>query len=157
MRRLVSTLVTIAAFATPLAAQTHPDFSGKWVLDPKSIEASAGPVSVTLNVKQDTKAITVESNATTPMGEQKTTSVFNLDGSPSKYSADTPGGQLQLTSTGTWDGTTFAIATKGEIQGQAITQNERWSLDPDGKILRLQRDVSAMGQSMSFKMVFNKQ
>ena len=34
MRRLTSALVLIATVATSLAAQTHPNFAGKWVLDP---------------------------------------------------------------------------------------------------------------------------
>ncbi len=157
MRRLVSALFTIAALAAPVSAQAHPDFTGKWVLDPKSIDASMGPVSVTMTVKQDAKAITVETDANSPMGEQKSSAVYNLDGSPSKNSANTPGGALELNSAGSWDGSVFVVTTKGEIQGQSLTQNDRWSLDADGKTLRLQRDVAAMGQSMSMKMVFNKQ
>ncbi|MGH7618876.1 MAG: hypothetical protein ACREPM_16780 [Gemmatimonadaceae bacterium] len=157
MRRLASAFFALAVLAAPLAAQTHPDFTGKWVLDPKSLDANMSGISITLNVKQDSKALTVDSDASTPMGAQKTSSVFNLDGSASKNTADTPGGSLTLTSTGTWDGSTFVIATNGEIQGQALTQTEHWSLDADGKTLHLQRDVSAMGQNASFKMNFNKQ
>ena len=43
-----------AAVAAPLAAQTaHPDFSGKWVLDPKSVESPMPMPAATLVVVQD--------------------------------------------------------------------------------------------------------
>jgi hypothetical protein len=157
MRRLTSVLFALAALATPLAAQTHPNFTGKWVLDPKSVDGGMGPTSMTLNVTQDAKAITIESAATSPMGDQKANRVLNLDGSPSTNKISTPAGDLELTSTGSWDGAVFVVATKGEVQGQSITYNERWSLDADGKTLHVQRDGTTMGQSFTLKMTFNKQ
>src|SRR5262249_25090890 len=156
MRRLASVLFVLAALATPMAAQAHPNFAGKWVLDPKSVDGM-GPTSMTLNVVQDAKTISIESAATSPMGDQKTNRVLNLDGSPSTNKVSTPAGDLELTSTGSWDGAVFVVATKGEVQGQAITFNERWSLDADGKTLHVQRDGTTMGQSFTLKMTFNKQ
>jgi len=158
MRHLASAALALTAVISPLTAQTHTDFSGKWALDPKSVEASMGPVSMTMAVTQNDKTITVETTASSAqMGDQKNTTVLNLDGSPSKNTVNTPGGSIELTSTGNWDGPAFVVMTKGDVQGQAITQTERWSMDGDGKTLHLQRDVSAMGQSMTFKLAFNKQ
>jgi hypothetical protein len=157
MRRLTSALVLIATVATSLAAQTHPNFAGKWVLDPKSVDGGMGPVSMTLTIAQDAKTISTESVAQTPMGEQKSSRVLNLDGSPSKSALHTPGGDLELTATSSWDGNVFVVATKGDVQGQPITYNERWSLDADGKTLHIQRDGTAMGQAISLKMTFNKE
>jgi hypothetical protein len=157
MRRLASALLLIATVAAPLAAQTHPNFAGKWVLDPKSVDGGMGPVSMTLTVTQDAKTISTESVAQTQMGEQKTSRVLNLDGSPSKTKLPTPGGDIEMTATASWDGDAFLVATKGDVQGQPLTFNERWSLDADGKTLHLQRDGTAMGQSFTLKMTFNKQ
>jgi hypothetical protein len=157
MHRLVSIALALVAVASPLRAQGHPDFSGKWVLDPKSVDGGMGPTSMTLDVVQDAKAIKVESAATSPMGDQKSSQSFNLDGSPSKNAVNTPAGSLDLTSTGVWDGDAFVVTTKGEMQGQTLTFTERWTLDAGGKILRLQRDISAGGQSFNLKLAFNKQ
>jgi len=157
MRRLASVLFVLAALATPMAAQAHPNFAGKWVLDPKSVDAGMGPVSMTLTVTQDAKTISTESVAQSQMGEQKSSRVLNLDGSPSKNKIPSPGGEIELTSTTSWDGPVFVIETKGEVQGQAITYNERWSLDADGKTFHVQREGTAMGQSISLKLTFNKQ
>lgn len=162
MRRLVPAffaLATLATLVAPLRAQTHPDFSGKWELDPKSIEGAngMGPVSMTLTVTQDPKTIKVVQAAKTSMGDQAATTVYNLDGSESKNTVSNGGMSVDLTSTSSWEGSVFVILTKGEVQGQALTTNERWSLAADGKTLHLQRDLSAMGQSFSMKLTFNKQ
>jgi hypothetical protein len=159
MRRLALVLVALGTLAARLSAQAHPDFSGKWELDPKSIEGAngmGGPVSMTLTVTQDAKIIKVAQQAKTPMGENATTTSYNVDGSPSKNTVSNGGNTVELTSTGSWDGPVFVVVTKGDVQGQAVTYTERWSLGQDGKTLHLQRDISAMGQSMSLKLTFNK-
>jgi len=158
MRRLALVLVALGTLAARLSAQTHPDFSGKWELDPKSIEGGpgAGSVSMTLTVSQDAKVMKVAQQAKTPMGENATTTSYNIDGSESKNTVSNGGNTVELTSTGSWDGPVFVVVTKGDVQGQPVTYTERWSLGQDGKTLHLQRDISAMGQSMSLKLTFNK-
>ena len=73
--------------------------------------------------------------------------MLNVDGSESKNTVTGPGGTVALTSTGKWDGPVFVVSTKGEVQGNSMTQTEHWSLGADGKTLQLQRDASMMGQS----------
>jgi hypothetical protein len=157
MRRVVPVLVALAAFASPLAAQTHPDFSGKWLLDTAKVQAPMAPQSMTLTVTQDVKAVKIESDAVTQMGEQKGTTVINLDGSQSKNTVQTPNGPLDMLSTGAWDGSTFVVTTNTEIQGQALQQTDRWSLEPDGKTLHLDRAVAVAGQNFDVKLTFTKQ
>jgi len=157
MRRLVSTLFALAALAAPLTAQTHTDFSGKWALDPKSIENGMGPTSMTLTVTQDSKTIKIESAASSQMGDMKSAIVLNTDGSESKNSVTGPAGALELVSTGKWEGPVFVVTTKTEFQGNPMTQNERWTLGTDGKTLTLERSATIMGQTQSLKMLFNKQ
>lgn len=161
MRRLASALFAVASLAAaPLAAQTHPDFSGKWELDPKSVEGAPngmGPVSLTLTVTQDAKTIKVVQAAKTPMGDQESTTAYNVDGSESKNTLSNGGMSVELVSTGAWEGPVLVVTTKGDIQGQTLTTTERWSLDAGGKTLRLQRDLSMMGQGYSLKLAFNKQ
>ena len=156
MRKFLTlVLVAAAAIVSPLAAQTHPDFSGTWVMDSKS--APAGLTSLTMVVKQDAKTINVVTDVNTAMGAQKMTNVFNLDGSDSKNSASGPGGTVETVSTVGWEGSSMIVATKASMQGQEVTQNEKWSLAPDGKTLALERVVGFGGQNMSIKLSFNKQ
>jgi hypothetical protein len=155
MRRLLAVLLAAAAIVSPLAAQTHPDFSGTWVMDAKT--APQGITSLTLTIKQDAKTINIATDVNTVMGAQKMTSVFNLDGSDSKNSATGPAGTIETVSTVGWEGASMIVATKAQMQGQEITQNEKWSLAADGKTLALERVVGFGGQNMSTKLTFNKQ
>jgi hypothetical protein len=156
MRKLLTVLALAAtAIASPLAAQAHPDFSGTWVMDAKT--APQGLTSLTMVIKQDPKTINVVTDVNTTMGAQKVTNVFNLDGSDSKNSMSGPGGTVETVSTVGWEGPAMVVATKASMQGQEITQNEKWSLGGDGKTLNLERVVAFGGQNMSIKLAFNKQ
>jgi len=156
MRKFLTVvLVAATAIGSPVAAQSHPDFSGTWVMDAKT--APAGINSLTLTVKQDSKTINVVSDVNTAMGAQKVTNVFNLDGSESKNSMASPAGTVETSSTVAWEGPVLTVATKASVQGQEISQNEKWSLAPDGKTLNLERVVGVAGQNMSIKLAFNKQ
>lgn len=157
MRRVVPVLLALASLAAPLAAQSHPDFSGKWALDTTMAQGPMAPASMTLVVTQDTKTVTIESAATTQMGEQKGTTVINLDGTASKNTLTTPNGPLDLTSTAAWDGTTFVVTNSAQIQGQPLQMTERWSIDPGGKMLRVERSVTVAGQNFDVNLKFIKQ
>jgi hypothetical protein len=157
MRRIASLAFALAAVASPLAAQgTHPDFTGKWVLDPASAQGPMVPTSMTISVVQDAKTIKMESAATTTMGDQKANQTVNLDGTPRKNTIAAQGMDLELTSTTAWDGPTLVITTKADIQGQPLEQIDRWSLDADGKTLSMTRNASIAGQTMSVKLAFKK-
>src|SRR3954471_6152779 len=113
MRRIATLALTLASLASPLAAQSHTDFSGKWILDTKASEGPMMPLAMTVVVTQDTKTLKVENTSTMAMGdqkmEQKSTLTYNLDGSVAKNTLTAPGGSLELASTGAWDGRTLVI------------------------------------------------
>jgi hypothetical protein len=157
MRRFASLAFVLAAAASPLAAQTaHPDFSGKWALDPKSLESPMPITSGTMVITQDAKTLKMDQSIDSQMGQQKATLSFNLDGSVSKNSVAAQGMTVDMSSTAAWDGSALVVKTTAEVQGQTLSQTERWTIDPDGKTLRVQRDAAAAGQSMSMKMAFTK-
>ena len=159
MRRFVSVAFALATLASPLAAQSHPDFSGKWTLDPKTAETGGmpGPTSGTLTVAQDAKVVKVESVATSQMGDQKSSMTYNLDGTAAKNTISANGMSMDLSSTTKWEDKGLAITTTGDMGGQTLTMTEHWSLDDTGKVLHMQRDISAGGQSVTMKFTFNKQ
>ena len=71
MRPSIALAFAFAAIAAPLAAQTaHPDFSGKWSLDPKSVEGPMAPTSATMAVAQDAKVLKVDQTVSTQMGDK---------------------------------------------------------------------------------------
>jgi len=158
MRRSVSLAFAFAIMASPLASQgAHPNFSGTWTLDPAA--STAGPMTppaMSAVVTQTDKTINVESDATTPVGEQKSTQTINLDGSPSKNTIDGGGQSIDLTTTATWEGETLVVTQKAQVQGQDLQQVDRWTLQPDGKTLKMARSLSIAGQSLDVNLVFKK-
>jgi hypothetical protein len=162
MRRFATLALVLASFASPLAAQSHPDFSGKWVLDTKASEGPMMPQAMTVVVTQDAKTLKVENTQTMAMGDQKmdqkSTLTYNLDGSVAKNTINPMAGTaLEVASTTAWNVDTLVITTKVNLPSGEMTQVDHWSKTPDGKSVTLIRDVSLGGQSVSIKMVLVKQ
>ena len=162
MRRFATIAFALASLTSPLAAQSHPDFSGKWALDTKASEGPMMPSAMTVVIAQDTKTLKVDNTATVSMGdhsmEQKSTMVYNLDGTEAKNRLANPQASLDLVSTASWTGSTLVVTTKGDLgPGRAMTQTDHWTLSADGKTLKLARDVVVGPQAIAIKMLFNKQ
>jgi len=160
MRRFATLALTLASLASPLAAQSHPDFTGKWTLDTKASEGPMMPIAMTVVVTQNAKTLKVENTSTMAMGEQKmeqkSTLTYNLDGTVAKNTLSSMGGSLDLASTSAWDDKTLVITTKADLPSGQLTQVDHWAMAPDGKSLKLTRDVSVAGQTMAIKMAFTK-
>jgi len=160
MRRFATLALTLASLASPLAAQAPTDFTGKWTLDPKASEGPMMPVAMTVVVTQDARTLKVENSTTMAMGEQKmeqkSTLTYKLDGSVAKNVLTAPGGSLELSSTGAWDGKTLVITTKADLPAGQLNQVDHWTMAPDGKSLKLTRDVAVAGQTMVIKQSFVK-
>ncbi len=156
MRRLVSTLFALATIAAgPLAAQSHPSFSGTWVLDTAKSQGMV-PKSSQLKITQTDKSLTIERSAIGPTGQPvSSTLVYQLDGTPSKNSLGANGMTVDLNSTTAWDGAALVINTTADVQG-GMKQTERLSLDEGGKQLTVHGDISVAGQSASGMLVFTK-
>jgi len=162
MRRFATLALTIASLASPLAAQSHPNFAGTWALNPKASEGPMMPSSMIMVITQDAKAFKVDNTTTMAMGEQKmeqkSAMAYNLDGSTAKNTLSNMGQSLELTSKVSWDGPALLINTEGELApGRALLQKDRWTLAPDGKTLTIAREGAASRQSFSVKLVFVKQ
>lgn len=158
MRRFVSVLFALATVAAvPVAAQSHPDLSGKWVLDASKSQGPMVPPSMELTVTQTDKLLTIERSATGPAGATKTTLVYQLDGSMSKNTLGANGMSVDLNSTATWSGDTLVIDTTAPQMQGGMKQVERWAVEGGGKMLTVRGDISVAGQSASAKMVFTKQ
>ena len=162
MRRIVvvaftfASLASLASLAAPLAAQSRPDFSGKWIMDLKTSTGDMLPQSATLLLTQTATTLTFDNTINSQMGEQKTKTTVNLDTMPAKNTVAVPGMSLDLTETTGWEGSTLVVTTRADIQGQPLEQIDRLTLDADGKVLRIKRNFSFGPQSGSAMMVLNK-
>jgi len=155
-------MFVLATLAAPAAAQrlapaaTHPDFAGTWTLVPKKSEGAGLPASMTLKVTKDSKLMTINRVGMTNMGEQRSTLIVNLDGSSTKNTVTTRGASVDLNLTQSWDGPVMVITTKATIGGQPLDQTDRWTLDSDGKVLRVATVLSGGGQTKTQTLAFEK-
>ena len=163
--RLATALVVLATLAAPVSAQSgatasaaaHPDFSGHWVLNPAASEGMGMPQSMTMQITQDEKTLKVDRAEVSQMGTQSQTLNYTLDGTSAKNTVSGNGMTLDLNTTSAWQGSVLQFTTTADVAGQAFTQVDHWSLDPDGKTLHITSDVSVAGQSATIKLAFAKQ
>jgi len=166
MRRLNLGLALLTAFAFVLVvnAAPAPNFAGTWVLDksktqnlPRQWENAA---SVTMDIKQDDKQITVETKAE---GSQFPSQpyTYNLDGTESNVEVQgrMPGKAI-LKATWAKDGNTLELNRKqtGTFNGQEVsfTTDEKLTLNEGGKVLTIARASESPRGKQESTLVFNK-
>jgi hypothetical protein len=128
-------IIAVAVLAlSSVAFAQKPDFSGTWAPDAAAAPAppagggggQRGGPGGPMTVKQTATELTIERT----MGENKMTSVYKLDGSPSENKMMGRGGEVVTKSTAKWDGNKLVISTERPGQdGAPMTQVQTWSLE----------------------------
>lgn len=147
----VSLLVGLAAVG---AAQTKPNFAGKWAIQGDA-PASAGMMTpASMTVTQDEKTITVTTAG--QMGEIKTT--YNLDGSEAKSPLEFNGTSIERTTKAAWDGGKLALTTVANFQGQSFETKQVWALGADGVLTvdTTRPDFQGGGAPVTTKATYKK-
>ncbi len=159
-RAMFSSLVAAFVFTGMVFAQSKPDFSGTWTLDPAKSEMGQGmgggggmgggmmgPMTVT--IKQTANELTIERK----MGDQARTMTYKLDGTESVNE----GMRGQVKSTAKWDGSNLVIKTTSQNQqGGTMESTEVRSLSADGKTMTVDSTRQTPRGEIKQKMVFNK-
>jgi hypothetical protein len=127
----------VLAVSTMAFAQKA-DFSGTWTPEaPAAAPAGGGGAGGggqrgggmgggPMTVKQDATTLTVEQTR----GENKTTTVYKLDGSESVNKMMGRGGEVETKSTAKWDGNKLVISTTRPGQdGSPQTTSQTWTLE----------------------------
>lgn len=127
-RALLSAIVAIA-FLTGVSAQEKPNFAGKW-----KATGSFNSWTITVDGSKMTVTMTVAGNSES--------TVYLLDGTPSKKTIEGPNGMMENVSTSTWEGDVLVTTTK---TGSGATIVEKRWLDPDGT-MRVQNTFSFPGK-----------
>jgi hypothetical protein len=123
--KLVLSIACAITFSSAAAnAQTAPDFSGTWTMDPTRSEAAAqgtpiGPVTVA--IRQMPGEVSIETTR-----DGRTEVVRYLPVSAKATGASEPIGSFR------WDGAKLVTRLVTDINNQAITVEEVRSLDPAG-------------------------
>jgi hypothetical protein len=137
------TMLLVAA--SVLDAQSRPDFTGTWQLDPARSESAAQGIPVgrvTLVIKQGDSDISVETrrfrdDKPEPAVE---TLLYRLDGSE-VTTLRTPDGPPVRTRAH-WDGSKLVMETGRTINGAAVTITHALSLDAGGKLLNIDKTLA---------------
>ncbi len=135
-------------------AQSKPDFSGTWTLDPSKSDAPMGrrggapAASDPITVSQDATQLTIR------RGEQSL--VYKLDGSESTNRLPSRGGPQEVTSKAHWEGAKLVIETTRDFQGTTITQKEMRSLTANGREMLVEQSVQTPQGERTTKQVYTK-
>jgi hypothetical protein len=150
-----SVVLLLLLSASALSAQSKPNFSGEWTLVPGKSDfgmmppPSSGVQKITHNEPQ----LKVVSTQTSDQGTNTTESTYTTDG---KECVNKEFMDSEMKSTAKWDGDVLVIDSKMDMQGNAITITNRWTLSGDGKSLTVAMHfASPMGEG-DIKMVYEK-
>lgn len=132
MKRAIAAFLPAAlaiVFVAAVSAQDKPNFAGKW-------KASGSFNSWTITVEGSKMTVTM-----TVAGNSEST-VYLLDGTPSKKQFEGPNGPMENVSTSTWEGNVLVTITK---TGFGATMTEKRWLEADGT-MRVQNSLDIPGK-----------
>jgi hypothetical protein len=166
MRKIIPALGALTALIFVLAvnAAVPANFAGTWVLDKSKTQNLPrqweNATSVTMEIKQDEKKVTLETKAEGSQFPSQPLS-YNLDGTES--SIDVQGrmpGKATLKAAWSNDGNTLELNRKqsGNFNGQdfTFTTTEKLSLSDGGKVLTIARSSESPRGKQESTLVFNK-
>ena len=151
----------LALWAGVVLAQAN--FAGTWVFDPKQSQGVPEGVGMTMVVKHTGDRVEIETEVTTPDGQQKITDLYLLDGKETDYKPPLMGpgtGKGRRTSKWTADRKGFDVTEKATVDtadGQAtINATRKWTLSADGKTLTMDVTMTSPEGERVSKRIFTK-
>ena len=166
MRGTTLALGVLAALMFSLVANASApaNFAGTWVLDKSKTQNLPrqweNATSVTMEIKQDEKQITIETKAEGSQFPSQPVS-YNVDGSESivEMQGRMPG-KATLKASWSKDGNTLELSRKqsGERDGNAFTisNTDKLTLAEEGKVLKIARTNESPRGTQESTLVFNK-
>jgi hypothetical protein len=161
MRKVVLfTAIAALALSIGIFAQSKPDFTGKWLLDPAKSEMGGAPggggagraggamAAAPIAITQTAAELTIERT----MGENIVKTIYKLDGTES-VNETTRG---KSTSVSKWDGAKLVTTIKAETQRGTMESTETRSLAADGTMVVETLRQGPSGPTTT-KAVYNKQ
>ncbi len=153
-RSLWIALISTLTFSATVAL-AKPNFSGDWKMNPAKSDFGSlpAPTSIVQKITHNEPNLKVVTTQVGEMGE------FTIE-----YSYSTDGKECVNNFRGTerkstlkWDGDTLVIESKMDLQGNALSISEKWSLSDDGKTLTVARHMAGPQGEMDLKTVMEKQ
>jgi len=145
MRCFAVAILTLLPAVQVATAQSNPDFSGAWNLNPTRSEIqNAVPGDPALKVEQSAASVTLSGSASVP-------SLYPLDGRTEKRHV----GDSDFTTTTKWEGAALLVNTV--VSGpQNYTLMERWTRSRDGNTLTIRRTIVRLCNETESTLVYNR-
>jgi hypothetical protein len=146
MKNPVLASLALVLCVTPSAAQTRPDFSGNWRLDPNRSDSATYPElsrPVTLVITQTPTELRVETR--TVRATSTEVAQFRADGAA-------PGAEGAVAR---WRSDVLVIDAVRDIRGQSVTVQQAMSMNPDKNELTIESTVNVQhGYTLSGAKVY---
>ena len=155
MTRIVGLAAVIGlVFAGAAGAQTT-NFSGDWKMDAaaSNFGGMPAPSSLTQKITHEEPTVKIVSAQVSDFGDMNADFTFTTDGTECVNKV----ADFVVKSTLKWDGPVLVVDSTMDIQGNAMTMTDRWSLAADGRQMIVDRHVSSAMGSGDGKIVFDKQ
>jgi hypothetical protein len=164
IRKVLLALVAVAVMACVSQAQSKPDLSGTWKLNPSKSQFNE---YMSLNsrtdvIAQDGDKFTQKVTASSNQGDLNYTLSFIADGKSVDVPANSPaanqGVLTLLRISAAWQDSSLIVSEDLNYQGQVdITTKLTYDLSKDGKTLTIESHTSTQMGDISSKLVFEKQ
>ncbi len=153
----------VAVVVSGVAALAQANFAGTWVLDAQRSQGVPEGIEMTMTVKQDGNRVQIETNVSSPQGQQTIPDLYVLDGNETDYKPPVIGeGTGKGKRTAKWSADKSGLestesATITGPEGEAtITAKRKWTLSPDGKTLTIDLTMNTPAGEQISKRVFAK-
>jgi hypothetical protein len=165
--RRLSLMTALAIVASPAAAQTHPNFTGTWILDSSLTEVTAPdrsevPAASKYVIQQNGDTVVlqlIESYAGATLNDK---TFWRIDGKPwVNVFTDPPLPPVTEVAQLTWRGASIQIIARMVVDTLprfTVERTERWSLAPDRNTLTVRTDQFINeSRSASHTLIYRRQ
>lgn len=137
------------------AAMAKPNFTGSWKMNPAKSNFGQVPQPEKMERTVDHKdpALLLKSLQVRQDKEVKTEANLSTDGK--EFTVKTQFGDMK--GTAKWDGDALVVESKLQIQGNEITQSDRWVLAAGGKELKVDSVLNTPQGEVKLTIIYDKQ
>ncbi|UCF38884.1 MAG: hypothetical protein JSU96_08620 [Acidobacteriota bacterium] len=145
----------LLALSVTIFAADKPDFSGEWVLNVAKSDFGPlpGPTLMTQQIEHKEPALKVRFHSEGMQGSMDGEVAYTTDGAECKNQI----GDVDITSTLTWEGVSLKVKSVLDIQGMSIDAEDTWTLSEDGQTITVDRFMSSSMGDAEQTLIMEKQ
>ncbi len=153
-RLLFIPLLTTLLLASVIQAETKPDLSGAWVMNPEASNFGAlpAPEKYVREITHSGPNLKIITTQTSRQGDRTSEISYTTDG---QECVNVVRGN-ETRGTATWDEGKLLIRSTASMLGATVTIDESWELSEDGQTLAVDVKLGSPGGAAAIKIVLEK-